>query len=135
MQRQIALLLTLSPKTISCRDYKSSYMACARCMSCCICPVLLVALHSSSRGFTILQVAGMLRFSSDDMNQLSLPTAFILFVVTHFRLYGPFNYISFHKFFKPFSALSLCSSSLIGGLPDWSFQLYIPLPKSPCLVV
>ena len=53
--------------------------------------------------------------------------------VFFFGLYGPFSYISFHKFSRQLSAFSLCSSGLF--LPHWSFQLYISSWKSPSALI
>ena len=58
---------------------------------------------------------------------INQPSLFILFLCL-FLCYGPFNYISFHKFSQKFSAFSLCSPSLISALlvllyenfPKWS---------------
>ena len=61
-----------------------------------------------------LHVVGMLRFVSD-INQLSLPTPFTLFLGL-FLSYGPFTCISFHKSSRQLSAFSLCSPSLISAL-------------------
>ena len=47
-------------------------------------------------------------------NQLGLPTPFYSSV--YFCLYGPFNCISFHKFSRQVSTISLCSSGLISAL-------------------
>ena len=49
-----------------------------------------------------------------------------------FCLYGPFNCISFHKFSRELSALSVCSSDLNS---NWSFHLYISLWKSPSALI
>ena len=51
-----------------------------------------------------------------NINQPSLPTPFLFCSCVCFCLHGPFNCISFHKFSRPLSAFSLCSSSLISAL-------------------
>ena len=54
-----------------------------------------------------------------DTSQPSLPTPFYTFWICPwccFCLYGPFNCISFHKFFRQLSAFSLCSPGLISAL-------------------
>ena len=50
-----------------------------------------------------------------DINQLSLPTRFTLFLCL-FLSYGPFTCISFHKFSRQLSVFSVCSPSLISAL-------------------
>ena len=50
-----------------------------------------------------------------DINQQSLPTPCTLFLCL-FLSYGPFTCISFHKFSRQLSAVSLCSPSLISAL-------------------
>ena len=50
------------------------------------------------------------------LNQPSLPTLFCSVLVYISVLWGPFNYISFHKFSRQLSAFSLCSSGLVSAL-------------------
>ena len=49
-----------------------------------------------------------------DINQPSLPTPSTLFLRL-FLSYGPFTFISFHKFSRQLSVLSLCSPRLISA--------------------
>ena len=63
-----------------------------------------------------------------DINQPSLPTPFTLFSCL-FLSYGPFTYISFHKFSRQLSVFSLCSPSLISASLVLS-TIYIYLSKS-----
>ena len=57
----------------------------------------------------------MLRFMCSTQTNRACPLLFILFLCL-FRSYGPFNYISVHKFSKQYSAFSLCSPNLISAL-------------------
>ena len=61
-------------------------------------------------------VVGMLRLISFDINQPSLPHSFLFCSFVRFRLYSPFNCISFRKFSRQLSVLSLCSSGLGSAL-------------------
>ena len=60
-------------------------------------------------------------------NPTELAHSFLLCSCIYFCLYGPFNYISFHRCSRKLSAFSLCSSSLISAY--WSFQ-YVSLYES-----
>ena len=63
-----------------------------------------------------LHLVGMLQFMGSTWTSRACPLLFILFLCLVLS-YGPFNYISFHKFSQQFSAFSLCSPSLISALP------------------
>ena len=58
-----------------------------------------------------------------------MPTPFVVCTCVGFCLYGPFNYISLHKFSWQLSVFSLCSSGLISALLLLS-TVYIPLYES-----
>ena len=68
----------------------------------------LVPAGSPSRG-------GDVKVCVLDINQVSLPTLFTLFLRL-FLSYGPFICISFNKFSRQLSVFSLCSPSLISTL-------------------
>ena len=75
-----------------------------------ICFSLSVPAGSFSRG-------GDVTVYVKDVNQPSLHVLFFLFCsCVHLRLYSPFNCISFNKFSRQLSVLSLCSSGLISAL-------------------
>ena len=82
---------------------------------------LLSSRSRSQRGFILSKVpAGSPSRGGDvkvyvlDINQPSLPTPFTLFLRL-FLSYGPFTYISFHKFSRQLSVLSFCSPNLISA--------------------
>ena len=60
---------------------------------------------------------GDVTFMFLSLTSQACPLLFILFVCL-FLYYGPFNYISFHKFFQQFFAFWLCSLSLQWGAVD-----------------
>ena len=70
-----------------------------------------------------------------DLNQPSLPTFFLLFCsCVCFCLFGPFNCISFHKFFRD-SPFSDCSSSLTSALLVLSaMYLFMKVSFSPDVI-
>ena len=54
-----------------------------------------------------------------------LAHSFYSLLLVHFCLYGPFNYISFHKLSQQVSVFSLCSSGLISALSVYSSAMKV----------
>ena len=82
-----------------------------------------------------LHVVGMFAVCEFDINQPSLPTPFYS-VLVFFCLYGPFNCILFHKFFRRLSVFSLCSSGLISALLVLStIYLFVKVSLSPDIIL
>ena len=70
-----------------------------------------------------------------DINQLSLPTPFLFCSCVCFRLYGPFNCISFHKVSRQLSIFSLCSFKLISAsLALSTICLFMKISFSPDII-
>ena len=100
--------------------------------------------HLRPHGFTFMSwikvqsvsqsVMGMLRFMSFDKPAEHAHFFLFRFCVC-FCLYGLFNCISFHKFFRHLSAFSLCSSSLISVLFGLStIYLFMKVSFSPDII-
>ena len=89
------------------------------CVTACVHECASADLHSLPLS---LSLSFFLSLSVLDISKPSLPTPFTLFFGL-FLSYGPFTYISFHKF----SRNSPLSHSVLPVLflPYWSFQLYI----------
>ena len=101
---------------------------------------LMVILHLSSI-FTWWGCCGLCLWHNGDVavyvfdvNQPNLPTPFLFCSCVCFYLYGASNCISFHKFSRQLSALSLSVLPVL-FLPNWFFQLYISLWKSPSALI
>ena len=78
------------------------------------CLFIDTCLFISPRGFT--SRGGDVTVYVFNINQPSLPTPFYSVFVSISLSYGPFNYISFHKFSLQLSVWPLCPSSLISAL-------------------
>ena len=71
-----------------------------------------------------------------DINQPSLPTPFLFLSWVYFCVYGPFNCISSHKFYRQLSAFSLCSSGLPSALSVLStIYLSVKVSLSPDIIL
>ena len=75
-------------------------------------------------------VVGMLQFMSD-IHRPSLPTTFYSALGIYFRLYGPFNRISFPNFSRQLSSFSFCSAGLISTALFVLSTIYTSFWKSP----
>ena len=81
-----------------------------------------------------LHVLGMLRFMSVTKANRACPLLLFCSCVC-FCLYGPFNYISFHKFSKQLIAFSPCSSGFISALLVLStIYLFMRVSLSPDII-
>ena len=65
-----------------------------------------------------------------------LDHSFLFCSCVYFRLYGPFNWISFHKFSRQLSTFSLCSSSLNSAVLVLSTKyLFTKVSLSPNIIL
>ena len=126
-----------------------SFLLCSYVYFCLYGPFNFISFHKFSRQLSVFSplssgfISVLLVLSTICLHGLTFtrwhkPTqlthSFLFYSCVCFCLYGPFNFISFHRSSRQNSPLSHSFLPVL-FVPHWSFQLYISLWKSPSALI